>query len=365
MKIPFQPINREHYFLKEKIITALKSQLLKSKFINDKYLSVFEQKFAKFLNIKYVIGVGNGFDALRICLLTLGIKKDDEVLVPTNSFIASALSVSSIGAIPVFLDINKNYGIDLDDLRKKISNKTKAIIIVHLHGIPDQIEDLIKICRKEKIKIIEDCAQAHGSMYKGKKVGTFGEMGAFSFYPTKNLGALGDGGCISTDSKKLMLIAKSISNYGLVNDNYKYLGVNSRLDEIQAHFLLVKLNYLEKWNSKRIKYAKKYLKGLSGIDKLILPNIDFSIKYCTWHHFPIRCDSKVRNKLIKFLQKDGIETAIHYKKPIHKCEIYLNQKIILKTSEKINKEIISLPINEFHNEKEIDYVIESIKRFFR
>ncbi len=364
MKIPFQPINREHKFLKNKLVCAFETQINKSRFILDSEVKKFEKNFAAFLGSKYVIGVGNGFDALKISLLSLGVKNGDEVLVPTNSFIASALAINATGADPIFVDSNESFGINITDLKKKISKKTKAVILVHLYGIPDDINEVILICKNRNIKIIEDCAQAHGALLNNKKIGTFGDLGTFSFYPTKNLGALGDGGCIATNSKNLMKIAKSLSNYGsFANNDYSLFGFNSRLDEMQAHFLNIKLPFLNKWNDIRQKHAQIYFEYLNNILELTLPTEDKN-KTIVWHHFPIRCVKKNRDKLRLFLKNRGVETGIHYEKPIHKTKTYIKNKIRLRISEKISSELITLPINPFHTEREIKYIAKSIKLFF-
>ena len=363
-KIDFNGVEECNNILKNKFINLLDSSLRENQLVLGKSVDKFEKKFSSFINSKFSISCGNGHDAILLILRALNISKNHEVLVPSNSFIASALAVTNAGADVKFVDCNsEDYGVCIDDLKKKITKKTKALIVVHLYGIPDNIEKLVEFCRKNKIYLIEDSSQAHGAKVGPKKIGNFGIASAFSFYPTKNLGALGDGGCITTNSFKLYSKLKALRNYGKnENSNFKFLGVNSRLDSIQAEFLIQKLRYIENWNTKRSNIANCYFEGLKNINEIVLPSYSKNIKP-VWHIFPIRCLTK-RNQLINYLRNYGIETAIHYEIPIHKTNVY-KSKLKLSNSERNGKQLISLPMHPFLSKKDINYITSKINKFYK
>ncbi len=367
MKIPFLDIisiNKEfsESFYKDFVRVCDSGNLVLSSEVKN-----FEDNFAKYCGTKYCIGVGNGLQALEIVLKAWGIKQGDEVIVPSNTYIATWLSVSNVGAIPIPVEPKiENYNIDPSLIEQKITSKTKAIIVVHLYGLPCEMKKIKKIAKKYSLKILEDAAQAHGANYYSMKVGKLGDAAAFSFYPGKNLGALGDAGAITTDDYELCEKAKMLRNYG---SREKYinqdLGVNSRLDELQAAFLNTKLKKLDVNNQMRLKLAKRYIKELSQISSLSLPKIDNNLLH-VFHLFVIRHPQ--RDKFRKYLFDLGIETLLHYQIPPHLQNAYSYLKIkkgALPISEKIHDECISLPIYQTLNEDQISYVINSIKKIDR
>tara|TARA_B100001250_G_C19776808_1_gene779951 strand:+ start:259 stop:1389 length:1131 start_codon:yes stop_codon:yes gene_type:complete len=364
MKIPFldiYSINKEFYndFSKDfKRVFESGSLILSSEVLN------FENNFANYCETKFCIGVANGLQAIEIILRAWGITKGDEVIVPSNTFIATWLAISNLGAtpIPVEPDI-ESYTINPDLIEEKITPRTKVIIPVHLYGSICDMNKINEIAKKFSLKVLEDAAQAHGAIYLSRKAGSLGDAAAFSFYPGKNLGALGDAGAITTDDEKLYRKVRSIRNYG-TSKKYKnnIHGINSRLDELQAAFLSTKLKKLDELNRRRIEIAGIYIKGLTGLSSLSIPKIcqDFSHVY---HLFVIRHPQ--RDKLRKILTEFGIETLLHYPIPPHLqgSYSYLNiKKGSLPISEKIHQECISLPIYQTLNDHQINYIISSIKQ---
>lgn len=330
-------------------------------------LSAFESSFSQYIGTKHTIGVANGLDALRLILrgyIKMGImQKGDEILVPSNTYIASILAISDNGLVPVFVepDIN-NYNIDIAKIEENITSKTKAILIVHLYGrtvFSDKLKDLAE---KYQLKIIEDSAQAIGAEWKGKKTGNLGDAAGFSFYPGKNLGALGDAGAITTNDENLAKIIRALANYG---SDQKYVniyqGLNSRLDEIQAAVLDVKLKYIDEENTIRKKIARKYISKISN-PKIILPTFPVDENEHVWHLFVVRTQN--RDKLQEYLTENGIQTLIHYPIPPHKQQAYKEwNSLSFPISEKIHEEVLSLPISPVMTEEETDKVIEIVNRF--
>jgi dTDP-4-amino-4,6-dideoxygalactose transaminase len=351
----------------EKFDRVLKS----NNFILGNEVKKFEKNFANFSKAKYSISCGNGFDALVLALRSLNISKSDEVIIPANSFVATAMAVSIVGAIPVFVDCNyEDYSINLIDLQKKITKKTKAIIPVSLYGIPLDIEKINNLASKYKLKVIEDASQAHGvsffsnNKFLEKKFLNW-KLATFSFYPTKNLGALGDGGAILTNDKNLYNKIKLLRNYGsLKKYDHRLIGFNSRLDEVQAAFLNVKLKYLKKWILHKRKIAKIYIKELSDIKHIGLLSKTI-IEKSVFYVFPIKIFNNQRARFIEFLKKSKIETNIHYPVSIQNQYAYRSFKNKIKNCDKIAKEIVSLPIGSFHTEDEIFYICKKIKEFFK
>jgi len=260
MKILFNRLEQKYIKNKKRFLKIADEVLGSGRYILGPFVTEFEEKFAEYIGVKYCIGVGNGLEALQIGLMALGIGKGDEVITTSLSAVATSLAIKAVGAKPVFVDIDEYYHLDADQIEKYINKKTKAILPVHLYGQSADLDKILKIAKKHKLFVIEDCAQAHGTEYKNKKVGTFGDVGCFSFYPTKNLGAFGDGGCIVTNNKKIADLAKMIRNYGQKN-RYEHIvyGINSRLDELQAAFLLEKLKDLDNDNLKKTKKSKNIL----------------------------------------------------------------------------------------------------------
>ena len=324
----------------------------------------FEKAFAEYCGVKHCVGVGNGLDAIMLSLKALGIGEGDEVIVPSNTFIATALAVTYVGATPVFVEPDINtYNINPKLIEPSMTNKTKAIIPVHLYGQPCDMEPIMDIARKHHVYIVEDCAQAHGALYKGKRVGSFGDVAAFSFYPGKNLGALGDAGAIVTNNEELAKRVRALGNYG---SDYKYhhiyKGNNSRLDELQAAFLYVKLKHLDRMNEERRRIAYRYMSGIKN-PKVILPKVK---KGCipVWHIFALRC--KEREALEEFLNKNGIGTNKHYPIPIHLQECYKEcgiKKGNLCIAEEISSTELSLPFFYGMSSEQISYVVDIVNDF--
>jgi len=334
-------------------------------YILGKEIENFEREFANYLGVKYCIGVGNGLEALHIILRAYGIGKDDEVIIPSNTYIATALAVSYAGATPIFVEpVERTYNINPDLIEEKITKKTKAIMPVHLYGQACDIDPINEVAKKYNLKIIEDAAQAHGATYEGKKCGALGDVAGFSFYPTKNLGALGDAGAVTTNDKGLAEKVRVLRNYGSEKHYYnKYMGFNSRLDEMQAAILRVKLRHLEEFNKERKTIAQIYLEGFQDTN-LILPYVP---KWAepVWHQFVVR--TKKRDELQEYLKSKGIGTLIHYPLPIHLQEAYKYlgyKKGDFPIAEKMAHEVLSLPIWIGLSEKCIEYIINKIKKWF-
>lgn len=359
--VSFKPIEEE---LKGELAGAFERVFDSSWYIKGKEVSNFEIEFANYCGTNYCIGVGNGLDALVLALKALDIKQGDEVIVPSNTFIATVLAITYVGAKPVFVEPDINtFNIDVSLIEAAITKQTKAIMPVHLYGQPCDMDPIIKIADKYNLYIIEDCAQAHGAKYKDKNVGTFGIVSGFSFYPGKNLGALGDAGACVTNDFLLNEKLRAFGNYG---SDYKYhhiyKGVNSRLDELQAAFLSVKLEHLERMNAKRIEIANKYLELINN-PNVILPSVIKEVKP-VWHIFAIR--SERRDELEHYLKANGIETNKHYPIPIHLQDCYKDLGFVIgdfPIAEEISRTELSLPLFYGMTEEQVQYVIDVINAF--
>lgn len=364
MKIPFVtfiPMEKE---LDKELRDAFSRVYSRSRYIEGVEDISFENAFAKYCDGKYCIGVGNGLDALFLSLKAIGVKEGDEVIVPSNTYIATALAVSYVGATPVFVEPDiRTYNIEPSRIEEKLTKKTKAIMPVHLYGQPCDMDPIMDIAKKYNLFVIEDCAQAHGALYKGKVIGSFGNAAGFSFYPGKNLGALGDAGAIVTNDKELADKVRALGNYG---SDYKYhhifKGNNSRLDELQAAFLAAKLPYLNKMNEERRRIAGMYLDGINN-EEIILPYIP---EYAepVWHIFAIRC--KRRDKLEKFLNDAGIGTNKHYPIPMHLQECYKElgyKEGDFPIAEEISATELSIPMYYGMTDEEVQYVIDKVNEF--
>lgn len=323
----------------------------------------FEEEFSSFCNTEYCLGVANGLDALTLILRGYGIGEGDEVIVPSNTYIASILSISANGATPILVEPDINtYNIDPGLIESHITSKTKAIMVVHLYGQSCNMEPIQKLARKHNLKIVEDCAQAHGAIYDGRRVGNLGDAAAFSFYPGKNLGALGDAGAITTNDKELYTRIKAIRNYGS-HTKYEniYKGVNSRLDEIQAAILRLKLKYLEEDNVLRGNIARYYLENINN-SKVVLPIVQNGRSSHVWHLFVVRVSE--REIFQKYLKEKGVQTLIHYPIPPHKQKAYREwEGKSFPISEQIHREIISLPISPVMSMEDAAYVAEVVNAF--
>ena len=346
---------------KSKIIKKINFLVKKSKFIGGDEVINFEKNFAKFVKSKYCISVANGTDALEIALNALNIKKGSEIILPANTWISTAEAIVNNGFKPIFCDINlDDYSISIKDIKKKISKKTRAIIAVHLYGNPTNILSIKKLIKNKNIKIIEDCAQAHGTTLGKKHVGTFGDVGTFSFFPGKNLGGFGDGGAIVTNKKEIWEYCSRARNHGALKKyDHKFSGRNSRLDTINAAVLNIKLKTYPQVIRKRNNLSKIYFKKLKGIGDINLYNLNKKNTH-SFHQFVIRTEK--RDHLSFFLKKNKIETMIHY--PYMLNELSFFNKTQLKHAKNLGKKILSLPISEEHSESEIKYVIEKINLFF-
>lgn len=365
MNIPFASFKKMHSELREKLDLAYERVLESNYYIQGKECADFEKKFAGYCGVDYCVGVGNGLDALTLILRAMDIGNSDEVIVPSNTYIATALAVSSVGATPVFVEPEiQTYNINPDKVEEMITENTKAVIAVHLQGRPADMDKICAIANKHNLRVIEDAAQAHGARYKGKRVGSIGDAAGFSFYPGKNLGALGDGGCVTTNDKEIADRVRSLGNYG---SDYKYhhiyKGVNSRLDELQAAFLNVKLDKLDYWNEERRKIAEKYFAGITN-PLVTLPLKSDDIFEHIYHVFVIRC--KERDKLEEYLNSKGIGTVKHYPIPMHRQLAYKDLGIgegELPIAEEISRTVLSLPMYYGMTDEEIQYVVKNINEF--
>jgi len=346
MKIPLVDLKAQYQSIKSEIDLAIQSVINDTAFIKGKYVQKFEEEYADAYNVKHCIGVANGTDALFISLKALGIGSGDEVITVANSWISSSETISLTGAKPIFIDIDPDYyTIDTSLIEEKITERTKAIIPVHLFGHPANMSNIMTIAKAYGLKVIEDCAQAHLAKWKDKLVGTIGDVGTFSFFPGKNLGAYGDAGGIITNNDSLAEKVRMFANHGaLVKHSHKIEGINSRLDGLQASILNVKLKYLDKWTDERIKAASIYTNLLNGIEKLEIPKVDFHAKH-VFHLYVIR--TKRRDTLIKALNENGISTGIHYPIPLPYLDAYkyLNHsKEDFPVAISYKDEILSLPM---------------------
>lgn len=344
------------------ITAAIQSVLESDSYILGNEVATFEREFAEFIGTDYCVGVNSGTDALILSLKALGINSGDEVLTPSHTAVATIAAIIAVGGIPIFVDILEDYyTIDIENAQSKVSKKTRALIVVHIYGQPCKMDSIMKFVKLNDLWLIEDCAQAHGAEFRGKKVGTFGHLSCFSFYPTKNLGAIGDSGAVVTNDHELYLKVERSRQYGWDEQkNIEIFGTVSRMDEIQASILRIKLRELQSSNNRRIDLATKYNSSLHGLG-IILPKQEPLDKH-VYHLFVIRAQN--RDLLIDRLFKVGINLGIHYKKPAHEyyLDIYPEAKmnINLPITNKISKEIVSLPMYPELQAEQIDYVCEQI-----
>ena len=362
-QIDFFNPNLQYHLLKKKIDCAIQNVLSSKNYIKGNELTRFEKNYSKFIGVKYSVGVASGTDAIELSLRSLDIGKSDEVITVSHTAFPTISAIISTGATPVLVDIDDTYTINVNKISKAISSKTKAIIAVHLYGNACQIDELQKICKINNIYLIEDASQAHGGKWKNKKLGSFGDTGCFSFYPTKNLGAIGDGGIITTNKKYIYEKLMKIREYGWDKKRKSLIfGKNSRLDEIQAAILNVKLKFLNKNNNKRGIIAKYYTSKLINT-KISTPRITNNAKH-VFHLYVIQVNE--RNKLIKYLKKNNIKVGIHYELPCHlhpsiKNKIRIPEK--LKYTEKYSKKILSLPIYPELKIKDLRFIVSTLIKF--
>ena len=355
----FLPIERE---LDAEIRAAFDRVLKNSWYIRGVEGNRFEKQFADYCKTNYCVGVGNGLDALTMILKAMEIGYGDEVIIPSNTFIATALAVSRVAARPVLVEPDlRTFNINPELIETTITDKTKAIIPVHLYGQPCDMDPIMAIAKKHGLRVVEDCAQAHGATYKGQRVGSFGDAAGFSFYPGKNLGALGDAGAIVTNDGELAEKVRTLGNYGSENKyHHIYQGYNSRLDELQAAFLTAKLPHLDRMNVERRRLAGRYLSELRN--EMVITPVVSEACVPVWHIFAIRC--KERDKLEGYLNDRGVGTNKHYPVPIHLQECYkCFQEGDYPIAEEISRTELSLPLYFGMTDDDIDYVVDLINRF--
>lgn len=354
--------------MKSELDAASLEVLASGHYILGPKVAVFEKEFAEFCEVKHCIGVGNGLEAITLALQAWGIGEGDEVICATNSFVATALGVSRANATPVLVEADaRTYNIDPKAIEAAITKKTKAIALTHLYGLPAEMDDIISIAKKHNLKVLEDAAQAHGAEYKGRKVGSLGDAATFSFYPTKNMGAFGDAGAITTNDDIVAGYLRKLRSYGsLVKYHHEFLGTNSRLDEMQAALLLTKIGRIEAWNQRRRNLANIYFRELTDIPGLVLPYIPEGLTPI-WHAFVVLITKGRRESLIKFFEDKKIGYNVHYPVPIHAQKCYADlpsAKGQFPIADEQASQLLSLPCDPYHTEEEIDYVCKAIKEFF-
>jgi dTDP-4-amino-4,6-dideoxygalactose transaminase len=368
MKVDIFTLIRQYDQIRNELKAPIEKVMQSGTFILGEEVGLFEKEFAGYCGIKYGIGVNSGTDALFLACLACGIERGGEVITPTYTYIATSLGISMAGAKPVFVDIEeKTYDIDVTKIEKAITKKTKAILLVHLYGHPADMDPVMQIAKKHNLKVIEDCAQAQGASYKNKKVGSFGDASCFSFYPTKNLGAFGDGGMVVTNSEEIrdkMLLLRDYGRKGRYENIIK--GYNSRLDTLQAAILRVKLRHLDEWNDKRRKIAGLYTKLFKEANLNVILPYEGPYARHVYHQYTIRV--KNRAEVMEKLANAGVRTLIHYPIPVHLQECYKEleyKKGDFPVAEKCCEEIMSLPMYPELTEEEIKYVVKSIAEILR
>ncbi|MGB3465849.1 MAG: DegT/DnrJ/EryC1/StrS family aminotransferase [Cyclobacteriaceae bacterium] len=365
MKVPFVDLFAQYQTIKQDIDSAIQSVITETAFIGGKYVNEFNKNYAELYGVKHCIGVANGTDAIYIALRMMGIGEGDEVITVANSWISTSETIGQTGAKPVFVDIEENfYSIDVSKIEEKITDRTKAIIPVHLYGHPADMDPIVALCKKYDLRLIEDCAQAHFAEYKGKRVGLFGDVATFSFYPGKNLGAYGDAGCIITNNDELAEKCKMFANHGaLVKHQHRMEGINSRLDGMQAAILNAKLPHILKWTEARRSVAAAYNDLLKDVEGITLPQEADYGKH-VYHLYVIR--SEKRDELQVHLKENGIGTAIHYPTPLPLLPAYSalgHSADDFKIASKYAKEILSIPMFPELDKQSQEYAKEVLCKF--
>lgn len=363
MKILANRLDRGFYLYQKEYEEKALEVLRSGWYVLGKEVQGFEEEFAQYLGVRYCVGLASGLDALWIAFRVLGIGPGDEVIVQGNTYIASVMGITINGARPIFVEPDEYFNIDTSRIEEKITDKTKAILIVHLYGQASNMGPVMQLARKYHLKIVEDCAQSHGACFQGQMTGTFGDIGCFSFYPSKNLGAFGDGGAIVTNNAQIAEDVRIFRNYGSEKRYYnKVVGANSRLDELQAGLLRVRLLHLEQLEEDRKRICSKYLRTIAN-QNIELPVIREGASH-VWHQFVIR--TQRRFELIEYLKKRNIGTLIHYPIPPHLSEAYRYlelPKSSLPVTERYAETVLSLPLYYGMTEEEQDYVIEALNLF--
>ena len=358
-KVDYVCLSRQFSQLRDEIIGELNKVFDSGMFILGPFVERFEKEFADYIGAKNCIGVNSGTAALRLTLWALGVGKGDQVIVPSNSFLATAGAVVEVGAKPVFADVAEDLNIAPSEIERLAGKKTKAVIVVHLTGRPARMKEIMAIARGEKLFVIEDCAQAVGASVGGRMVGTLGDAGCFSFHPLKTLNAAGDGGAVVTESDEIAEKIRLLRNHGLADrDHCRLWGTNSRLDAIQAAILSVNLRHLEGWTEKRIANAQRYSQKLAGV--VNVPVTEQGTR-SVYHTYVIQAEK--RDGLKRYLKEAGVDSKIHYPIPIH-LQIAAGKQKKLPVCENLAKRILSLPVHQYLSEDDIDYVAEAIIRFY-
>lgn len=363
MKVPFSILERQYKMYQEEYETKALEVLRKGWYILGEETEKFEKEYAKYIGTKYSLGIDNGLNALVLAFRALNIGQGDEVIVQGNTFIATVMGITINGATPIFVEPDEFYNIDIEKIEEKITERTRAICGVHLYGQATKMDKVLGLCKKYNLKLVEDCAQAHGAEFNGQKVGSFGDVGCFSFYPGKNLGCFGDGGAITTDNEEVYKGIKMLRSYGS-EKKYHHIevGYNARLDELQAGLLRIKLSHLSELTKEREKLVKRYLIEIKN-PLIQLPKLR---ENCThvWHLFVVKVED--RDKFQKYLEENGIGTVIHYPIPPHlsKAYKYLGYKVgDYPITEDYANTVVSLPLYNGMTEEEVDYVIEKINEY--
>lgn len=363
MKIMPNRMDRGFFQYQEEFEKKALEVLRSGWYVLGKEVSSFEREFAAYTGGKYCVGLASGLDALWIAFRLLGIGKGDEVIVQGNTYIASVMGITINGATPVFVEPDEYFGINVDQIEEKITERTKAVLVVHLYGTASQMERIISLCKKYNLKLVEDCAQSHGACYDGQMTGTFGDVGCFSFYPSKNLGAFGDAGAVVVNDEQLANEFRIFRNYGSEKRYYnKVVGANSRLDELQAGLLRVRLQHLDELNKEKTEIAGRYSREIQN-SKILLPQIPDKAT-CVWHQYVIRCEE--RERLIKYLEEKEIGTIIHYPIPPHLSEAYQylgHKEGYLPITEHLAQTVLSIPMYNGMTKDEQDYVIQALNEF--
>lgn len=363
MKIMPNRMDRGFYQYQEEFEQKALEVLRSGWYVLGKEVSSFEEEFAAYTGAKYCVGLASGLDALWMAFRILGIGAGDEVIVQGNTYIASVMGITMNGATPVFVEPDDYYQIDTAKIEEKITDKTKAVLVVHLYGQATNMKPIVELCQKYNLRLVEDCAQSHGACFEGQMTGTFGDIGCFSFYPSKNLGAFGDGGAIVTNNEQIAKDMKVYRNYGSEKRYYnKVVGTNSRLDEIQAGLLRVRLSHMDEMTKEKQQIAKRYREELNN-PKFVLPPLMDGATH-VYHQFVIR--SKERDTLIDYLNEKEIGTIIHYPIPPHLAEAYAYlgfKEGDFPMTERLAKEVVSIPMYNGMTEEEQTYVIDALNAF--
>lgn len=367
MKVPFLSFEKRNEKIRKEVLSTFEDFFDSKWYVLGNYTKTFEQEYAAFSEVEHSIGVGTGLDALHLSLRALGIGKGDEVIVPSNTYIATVLAINYVGAIPIFVEPRiETYNINPDLIEDAITPNTKAIMPVHLYGQACEMDAIMAISKKHNLFVVEDNAQAHGARYNEKITGSFGDANGVSFYPTKNLGAIGEAGAVTTDNAELAEKIRVLRNYGSQKRYYnEVIGYNNRIDEFEAAFLSIALKYLDDWTKERQSIAKDYLEKLQGVGDLVLPYTAQDAIH-VYHLFVVR--TQRREELQQYLKDQGIGTVIHYPIPPHLQECYkkLNyKKGDFPIAENIATTCLSLPLYTGLREEEIEYIVDEIKAFFR